>query len=165
MHTITFHLQMVSFTDDTKPFRKISQVFLEKLLSLSYFPTHGKHFLWHWGNQGHEHRSLETRFQSGRVVQPHHRSTHVQYDYVIKQIRSRTHNGALPTQSIRHSCPPRAGKFHVVGYEIGETNPFVLQHVYPYVKVKLSYPCNRPWRPIALWDVKDPTLSRQSAHS
>jgi hypothetical protein len=30
---------------------------------------------------------------------------------------------------------------------------------------KKSYPCNRPWRPIGLWDVKDPTLSRQSAHS
>jgi hypothetical protein len=30
------------------------------------------------------------------------------------------------------------------------------------VKVKLSP--NRPWRPIGLWDVKDPTLSRQSAH-
>jgi hypothetical protein len=28
-----------------------------------------------------------------------------------------------------------------------------------------SYPRNRPWRPIGLWDVKDPTLSRQSAHS
>jgi hypothetical protein len=26
-----------------------------------------------------------------------------------------------------------------------------------------SYPRNRPWRPIGLWDVKDPTLSRQSA--
>jgi hypothetical protein len=31
------------------------------------------------------------------------------------------------------------------------------------VKVKLSR--NRPWKPIGLWDVKDPTLSRQSAHS
>jgi hypothetical protein len=29
-------------------------------------------------------------------------------------------------------------------------------------KVKLSR--NRPWRPIGLWDVKDPTLSRQSVH-
>jgi hypothetical protein len=28
-------------------------------------------------------------------------------------------------------------------------------------KVKLSR--NRPWRPIGLWGVKDPTLSRQSA--
>jgi hypothetical protein len=28
-----------------------------------------------------------------------------------------------------------------------------------------SCPCNRPWRPIGFWDVKDPTLSRQSAHS
>jgi hypothetical protein len=27
-----------------------------------------------------------------------------------------------------------------------------------------AFPCNRPWRPIGLWDVKDPTLSRQSAH-
>jgi hypothetical protein len=30
------------------------------------------------------------------------------------------------------------------------------------VKKKI-YPRNRPWRPVALWDVKDPTLSRQSA--
>jgi hypothetical protein len=28
-----------------------------------------------------------------------------------------------------------------------------------------GYPHNRLWRPIGLWDVKDPTLSRQSAHS
>jgi hypothetical protein len=27
-----------------------------------------------------------------------------------------------------------------------------------------SYPRNRPWRPIGLWNVGDPTLSRQSAH-
>jgi hypothetical protein len=26
------------------------------------------------------------------------------------------------------------------------------------------YPCNRQWRPIQLWDVEDPTFSRQSAH-
>jgi hypothetical protein len=26
-----------------------------------------------------------------------------------------------------------------------------------------NYPRNRPWRPIRLWDVDDPTLSRQSA--
>jgi hypothetical protein len=26
-----------------------------------------------------------------------------------------------------------------------------------------SYPSNRPWRPIGLWDVKNATLSRQSA--
>jgi hypothetical protein len=28
-----------------------------------------------------------------------------------------------------------------------------------------AIPHNRPWRPIVLSDVKDPTLSRQSAHS
>jgi hypothetical protein len=27
-----------------------------------------------------------------------------------------------------------------------------------------SYLCNRPWRPIGLWDVEAPTFSRQSAH-
>jgi hypothetical protein len=27
-----------------------------------------------------------------------------------------------------------------------------------------SCPCNRPWRPIGLWDVEAPTFSRQSAH-
>jgi hypothetical protein len=35
-----------------------------------------------------------------------------------------------------------------------------------YMKVALKvYPRNRPWRPIGLWDVEDPTLSRQSTHS
>jgi hypothetical protein len=27
-----------------------------------------------------------------------------------------------------------------------------------------SYPCNRPWRPIGLWDVETSTFFRQSAH-
>jgi hypothetical protein len=36
---------------------------------------------------------------------------------------------------------------------------------YSKSKVKVNLPRNRPWRPIGLWDVKDPTLSRQSAHS
>jgi hypothetical protein len=26
-----------------------------------------------------------------------------------------------------------------------------------------KFPCNRPWRPIGLWDVETPTFSRQSA--
>jgi hypothetical protein len=34
---------------------------------------------------------------------------------------------------------------------------------YKKLKVK-SYLCNRPWRPIGLWDVEDPTFCRQSAH-
>jgi hypothetical protein len=29
---------------------------------------------------------------------------------------------------------------------------------------RYSYRCNRPWRPIELWDVDAPTFSRQSAH-
>jgi hypothetical protein len=27
-----------------------------------------------------------------------------------------------------------------------------------------SYPCNRPWKPIGLWDVQASTFSRQSTH-
>jgi hypothetical protein len=30
--------------------------------------------------------------------------------------------------------------------------------------MKKSTPCNRPWRPIGLWDVEAPTYSTQSAH-
>jgi hypothetical protein len=30
---------------------------------------------------------------------------------------------------------------------------------------KWSYPCTRPWRPIWLWEVEDPTLSRQSSYT
>jgi hypothetical protein len=29
---------------------------------------------------------------------------------------------------------------------------------------KKSYPCNRPWRSVGLWDVEAPTFSKQSAH-
>jgi hypothetical protein len=32
------------------------------------------------------------------------------------------------------------------------------------ITVKVWHPCNRPWRPIRLWDVEAPTFSRQSAH-
>jgi hypothetical protein len=36
------------------------------------------------------------------------------------------------------------------------------QYIYP-VK-RWSHPCNKPWRPIGLWDVKAPTVFRQLAH-
>jgi hypothetical protein len=29
----------------------------------------------------------------------------------------------------------------------------------------VKYPCNGPWRPIGLWDIEAPTVSRKSAHS
>jgi hypothetical protein len=45
---------------------------------------------------------------------------------------------------------------------LSENVPFVFYYI---AGKKKSYPRNRPWRPIGLWDVKDPTLSRQSAHS
>jgi hypothetical protein len=33
-----------------------------------------------------------------------------------------------------------------------------------YFTYRYIYPCNRPWRPIGLWDVEVPTFSGQSAH-
>jgi hypothetical protein len=32
-----------------------------------------------------------------------------------------------------------------------------------FIDIKIIYRRNRPWRPIGLWDVKNPTLSRQLA--
>jgi hypothetical protein len=43
--------------------------------------------------------------------------------------------------------------------ELLENKLYVLK-----VSKKLSHLRNRLWRPIRLWDVKDPTLFRQSAH-
>jgi hypothetical protein len=40
-----------------------------------------------------------------------------------------------------------------------------LQHYDIKAVAKNNSPRNRLWRPIGLWDVKDPTLSRQSVHS
>jgi hypothetical protein len=33
-----------------------------------------------------------------------------------------------------------------------------------YINKGKTIPCERPWRPIGLWDVEAPTFSRQSAH-
>jgi hypothetical protein len=39
-----------------------------------------------------------------------------------------------------------------------------LSRVWRLAELLKSYPYNRPWRPIGLWDVETPTFSRQSAH-
>jgi hypothetical protein len=45
------------------------------------------------------------------------------------------------------------------------TKNFKQHHIHKYrIKFKQSCPCNRLWRPIGLWDVEDPTFSRQLAH-
>jgi hypothetical protein len=40
---------------------------------------------------------------------------------------------------------------------------FLINYIYIRISKKQIYPRNMLWRPIGLWDVKDPTLSRQSA--
>jgi hypothetical protein len=50
-----------------------------------------------------------------------------------------------------------------VWYFIGPYQPFLTGREGICIHPK-SYPCNRPWRLIGLWDVEVPTVSRQSAH-
>jgi hypothetical protein len=38
------------------------------------------------------------------------------------------------------------------------------RHIYIILVVKVKLSCNRPWRPIGLWDVEAPIFCRQSAH-
>jgi hypothetical protein len=66
-----------------------------------------------------------------------------------------------PGGSLPCSQEPSTGPYP----EPDQSNPY---HPIPsYHRTALpykSYPCNRPWRPIGLWDVEAPTFFRQSAH-
>jgi hypothetical protein len=59
--------------------------------------------------------------------------------------------------------PLASGQYHHLNGILLSPNP-ERPNLRPMVS-KSSYPLNRQWRPIGLSDVKDPTLSRQSAHS
>jgi hypothetical protein len=52
----------------------------------------------------------------------------------------------------------RSHRFHMEGFNLKKLN-----EVEGNVK-KLIYPRTWPWRSIGLWDVKNPTISRRSAH-
>jgi hypothetical protein len=47
---------------------------------------------------------------------------------------------------------------------VDSTDSVYVMCVFGKKKVKKNYPCNWPWRPIGLLDVKDPIFSGQSAH-
>jgi hypothetical protein len=90
-------------------------------------------------------------------------NSHIRFTLVISVATSSCETQAIRSQTRR--CHERAH------YEPCEQHVFLFSHgragsgrnVYSRQR-KSSYPRNRPWRPIGLWDVKDPTLSRQSAH-
>jgi hypothetical protein len=51
----------------------------------------------------------------------------------------------------------------VLNVKAGDT--FLVQwHLCAEGSQKLSYSCNRPWRPIGFWDVEAPTFSRHLVH-
>jgi hypothetical protein len=64
-------------------------------------------------------------------------------------------------------CAPPAGiSACLMNIDVSAASPKALCVPLPYfgkIKLKWSYPCNRPWRSVGLWDVEDPTLSRHSA--
>jgi hypothetical protein len=45
-----------------------------------------------------------------------------------------------------------------------QTASHILDILQRWIAVRKTTPCSKPCRPIGLWDAKDPTLSRQSAH-
>jgi hypothetical protein len=49
-------------------------------------------------------------------------------------------------------------------WKLAKKNKLPCIPVYKYKKIGKTYPCNRSWRPIGLWDVEAPIFSRQSAH-
>jgi hypothetical protein len=58
-------------------------------------------------------------------------------------------------------CPPQtphAARTRTRSTAVGS------QRLTAWATARPSYPCNRPWRSIRLWEVEAPTFSRQSAH-
>jgi hypothetical protein len=63
----------------------------------------------------------------------------------------------------RHVLEDRALNTEIVSFKRACFSSIIYSYVHK-IKEKQSFPCNRPWRPIGLLYVEDPTLSRQSAH-
>jgi hypothetical protein len=61
-------------------------------------------------------------------------------------------------------CSCNCHKLWYWGWTFGILHRKCLFHCFGKVKKSKAIPRNRPRRPIGLWDVKDLTLSRQSAH-
>jgi hypothetical protein len=59
--------------------------------------------------------------------------------------------------------PPTLYNVTIPEYSILETSDFS-RFIPIFILIIWSYPCNRPRRPIGLWDVEAVTFSRQSAH-
>jgi hypothetical protein len=99
---------------------------------------------------------------------------------LLPQLNNKKETSLYDQQTLRHvsSCEKHFFylQWHIHYYgrwskEIWQNTKSLLPYVTEFRSYRttllilhLSYPCNRPWRPIGLWDVEAPTFSRQSAH-
>jgi hypothetical protein len=67
-------------------------------------------------------------------------------------------NGSIVFRSQRYATTET-----VPQYVVNNNNDIMIIIIIIVIMIEISYPHDRPWRPIGLLDVKDPTL-RQSAH-
>jgi hypothetical protein len=94
---------------------------------------------------------------SGAYFQVLWRRTRVDLDMVMMRKILASTKGR--TQSFQ---PCSKSPFSTI-YSSTETRKYLcsLPGRWPYIRARnKSYPCNRPWRPIGLWDVEVPTFSR-----
>jgi hypothetical protein len=71
----------------------------------------------------------------------------------------------VPFRSLDDKYRNKSRERNLQAPEVTSTEHVPMRFTVDCVAVKRqSYSCNRPWRPIGLWDVEDPTFSRQSAH-
>jgi hypothetical protein len=90
---------------------------------------------------------------------------------VILRLTTIPINANLNKESaIMYIILPNSSKYRILRSRVEITSlPLMvtsfLSLLHEQFKIKNIYPRNRPWRPIGLRDVEDPTLSRQSAHS
>jgi hypothetical protein len=80
---------------------------------------------------------------------------HSRFAYVCTKSCQQLSNSAKPCFSEANSC------WHVHIHWSTFYGTWMLFTVFTETTTELYLNRNRPWRPIGLWDVKDPTLSRQ----
>jgi hypothetical protein len=111
-----------------------------------------------------------------RLMWPCTHSCHIFKETVVGlSVKTHTHTHVLPveredekltTQEFTSTCEPQKwiqGTWGRGRVTIPLWQAFWIDSQAQKLRGCESYPCNKPWRPIGLWDVEAPTFPRQSA--